>query len=196
MTSIDQDGDGIPEIIPRVEFDENGEPMIAREMVVSKSPIPGWLAILVAVLALGSVFYTYVEQQAREAQRKEQQKSDDEDDRRVEGLVEDLQVQQDRADRERARLRGLILGLLSAQSPEDAERLLREFTEDESDADLNDADEDQANPPGQPSTNDDGVTEQGAPPEDPPLGGPESQLQIALPLRPSLRLQLLRSLLR
>lgn len=128
--------------------------------VTLRQPVPLWLSAFLIALAVFSVGYTFNEQRVRTEAFEQQRISDDEDDRRVEGLVEDLQVQQQRAENERERLRLLIAGLLAADTSEERRRLMEEFVEEEVAADERSADQDEANPPGEPSTNDDGVTEQ------------------------------------
>lgn len=167
----------IPAVIPEVEW-VDGEPVIAREQVVRKSPIPNGLAAFLLLMALFSVGYTVYQQDQRNNDRSEQRIGDEADDRRVEGLVEDLQRQQERAERERERLRLLVLGILTAENAAERDALLREFAEEvEAQNDAN-AVQDADDPPGQPSTNDDGVTEpqgQGVPSPQVPSPGPAQQ---------------------
>lgn len=140
----------IPEVIPEVEW-VGGEPVIAREMVVRQSPVPVWLSAVLISLALFSVGYTFIEQREREQNAEIQRIDDEEDDRRVEGLVEDLQRQQIRAESERERLRLLFIGILAAQTSEERRELLREFIEQTIQDNRQNAEEDISDPPGQPS---------------------------------------------
>lgn len=145
--------------------------MTETEEVTLRQPVPLWLSAFLIALAVFSVGYTFSEQQDRENAFKAQRAADEADDRRVEGLVEDLQVEQERGEEERLRLRLLVTGLLTAQTPEERRQLLEDFVKDESEADDEAAEEDVENPPGEPSTNNDGVTEeQGAAPPDPRQG--------------------------
>lgn len=164
----------IPSVIPKVEWID-GEPVIAREHVVRPSPVPRSLAIILVLLAALSLGYTFYEQGQREDQFQAQRTADEADDRRVEGLVEDLQRQQERANMERERLRLLVLGILAADSPEDRAELLRIFAEETATENDANAQQDSDDPLGEPSTNDQGVTEPSSMSEPKPAPRPSRQ---------------------
>lgn len=166
------DNADIPAVIPKVEW-VDGEPVIAREQVVKPSPVPRSLAIIVILLAAFSVGYTVYQQEQRGDDREAQRIADEADDRRVEGLVEDLQKQQERSEVERERLRLLIIGLLAADTPEEREALLRQFAEETAAENRENAAQDRADPMGQPSTNDEGVTEPQSQPSPSESSGPD-----------------------
>jgi hypothetical protein len=116
----DDDDDDIPTVIPQVTFDENGEPLIAKEMVVEKSPIPKLvllLTMLIVVATLASQLYF-------------EKKRNDEADRqhsKDEKIAAELQRQQDFADQERLRLQNLVIAILGAKTSADSRKALEAF---------------------------------------------------------------------
>lgn len=117
----------LPVVIPQVVFGNDGEPLIAREMVVEPSPVPKVLTIFILVMVVSSVVYGVVQEQRRSEDAVQQQKVDEEADKRISELVADLQVQQLQAGIERNRLRELVLALLASQSEEERRQILEEF---------------------------------------------------------------------
>lgn len=114
----------IPNAIPEVQFDKDGEPFIVREVLVHPSPIPRAVAAIVISLAVASAGYTVWGQAQRDKDRKAQ-------DVKNELLFTKLEQQQKQSDEEREALRQLFLGVLSAKTPQEVAALLRKFTEQE-----------------------------------------------------------------
>lgn len=55
----------IPDVIPQILFNEQGEPIIAREQVRKESPVPRSIAIIIIIMAAMSVAYNAVQQVQR-----------------------------------------------------------------------------------------------------------------------------------
>lgn len=110
--------DDLPRVIPEVIY-RDGEPMIAREMVVKPSPIPRSLSIIIVLLAAASFGITIWGQAQRNADNKKQNEINSEQDRKQTEAID--------ANKK------LILALLNAKTPEERRKLLENFANNEAD---------------------------------------------------------------
>lgn len=124
--------DEIPAILPRVEVID-GEPVIATRHVVDASPIPRSLALILIALAVLTVGYVVFQQEQRNDDVAQMVREDERSQERIEQVIEDLREQDAVSERDRVRLRTLVIGILESETPEERAALLRIFVEAESD---------------------------------------------------------------
>jgi hypothetical protein len=112
--------DDIPNVIPEIEFTKDGEPVIAKQFVVEKSPIPRAVLIVTMVVAFVTLLSSLYFEKNRNDESDRQHQKDFE-------ITQELQRQQDYADEDRLRLQRLIIQVLSSKSPAESRRALEQF---------------------------------------------------------------------
>lgn len=117
----------LPAVIPEVTH-VDGEPLIARTLVVRPSPIPRSLSILLLIMGAVSLGTIFQQESERSHDNNQQAASDNR-------IIQRLEAQQVKATKERVALRTLVLGIIAADRDRAKVReLLQKYADAEEEA--------------------------------------------------------------
>lgn len=114
----------IPVVIPEIVFNEFGEPLIARELVLKPSPVPFWLALLLAILGALTLANGFWVQHQRTTEAAKQNRINH-------SLILQLEQRQQEAEQDRDRLRTLVIDVLNAKTRQQSVAALKKFLAEE-----------------------------------------------------------------
>lgn len=117
----------LPEYVPMIRYDENGEPFVLREHTVEESPIPRSLTIILIILMVLSFAYIGVQQHERNQDLQNYNDNLTAQTKQNTELIKRLQKQADTINANEERLERLVLAISAAKTPEQVKQAIEDF---------------------------------------------------------------------